>query len=131
MDNDLKLLLLKFVNREVPMGEIRSWISENIWDTEPAVDDSIDQVAISLFHLDEGIINEVEFRRLMVKRLGLFHFVEHNEAAVYFLDATVFAAFATNAISQIGETTGGIPVGYAVTGKSEAVTSPRAFAFAA
>ena len=127
MDNELKPLLLKFVNREVPLSEIRSWVSDHIWDADPKVDDSIDQLAMSLVHLDDRLINEEEFHRLMVKRLGLFRFVEHNDVGSFWEAAT----FATVTIERFAGPAAGIPVGYAVTGESEAVTSAREFALPA
>lgn len=117
VDNELKLLLNQYVHSVVSLKAVRSWVSDNIWDAQPDVDDSIDQVAISLIHLDDGIIDETTFRDLMMDRLSVFRYVEGDPIGVR---SHPHAAATTNIIGLIS--THVFPE-YAVTSNADAVTS--------
>jgi hypothetical protein len=123
VDKELKLLLNRYVNREVPLEDVKSWISHNIWDAQPDVDDSIDTVAIRLVHLDDGIIDQPMFRKFMMDLLGLFQYIESNEQHLGFRPAPVFAALATNTFIVMGGPPAPLPFEYAVTAKTDAVTA--------
>ena len=124
MDKDLKLLLIQYVKSEVSNEAVRSWVSQNIWDAQPDVDDSIDQVAIRLVHLDDGIIDESKFRGHMLALLGLFHYVESRDQNTEYSWSPVHTALVTNSIIVKGGQAPRIPVEYIVTAKTDAVTSP-------
>ena len=125
MDNDLRLLLSRYLRQELPLEAVDSWISQNIWDAEPEVDDSIDQVAICLVEMDESIIDETEFRRVMMERLGFFHYVEPGTLNSWSRAYVV-------AVTDVNRPSSGYlnvtPGESNVTGTSSAITLSAAFA---
>lgn len=123
MDKDLRLLLIKYVKSEVAIDAVRSWVSQNIWDAQPDVDDSIDQIAIQLFHLDDGIISDGKFRGLMMALLGLIHYVEPRGQDMGYFGSYTHEALVTNTIIALGGQTARIPGDYVVTAEADAVTS--------
>lgn len=124
MDNDLRLLLNRYVHHEVSLEAIESWISHNIWDAQPDIDDAFDQVAVSLIHLDEGLIDEDAFRESMMERLGVFRYKESDYLNAKYSWASVFSAVVTRSSFTMEGRTGGIPIEYILTPKVEAFTSP-------
>ena len=125
MDKDLRLLLNRYVQGEVSNDTVRAWVSRNIWDAQPDVDDSIDQVAIRLAHLDDGIINESKFRSHMLALLvEVFKYVETSDQDTNFSLSPIVAALATSTNIDMSGVVARIPVEYLVTAYTDSVTSP-------
>lgn len=123
MDKELKLLLNRYLRNEVSIDDVKSWVSQNIWDAQPDIDDSINNIAVRLVHLDDGIIDQRKFRNLMMELLGLFQYFESAEQNTGFSRAPVFAALVTNTFIAMGGQPARIPLEYSVTAKTDAVTS--------
>ena len=122
VDKELKLLLNRYLRNEVSINDVKFWVSQNIWDAQPDIDDSIDNVAIRLVHLDDGIIDQGRFRNLMMELLGVFQYFESAEQNTGFSWAPVFTALVTKTSIAMDGQPARIPLEYKVTAKTDAVT---------
>ena len=127
MDIELRLLLNRYLHSEGSLSAVRSWISDHIWDAQPDIDDSIDQVAISLIDLDDGRIDEQKFRELMMERLGVFLYVEQQIGA--YILSHAHAESTSNSINSIKAIEFLYGVEYTVNVEADAINSPVSLAF--
>ena len=121
MDNELRLLLNRYIHSEGSLSAVRAWISEHIWDAQPDIDNSIDQVAIGLIDLDDARIDEQKFRDLMMVRLGIFLYVEQQIRAYF--SSHAHAESTSNSIKPIKAIEFFYGVEYTVNAEADTINS--------
>ena len=65
MVDDLMAHLTLYLRGQIPLEAIREWIDVNVWAASEDARTAIDQVAVELAHVDDGLSGETEFRLRM------------------------------------------------------------------
>ncbi|MCH8279370.1 MAG: hypothetical protein IIC96_01675 [Chloroflexi bacterium] len=69
MTVELLALLASYLESKLGIDSIRKWIAVKVWDRLPESRDYIDQVAVELAYIDDGVSDEEGFRIRMAEFL--------------------------------------------------------------
>ena len=72
MNNELTKLLLEYLADEKSLDDVAHWVGLNVWDAPAENENVIDQLAIELSHLDDGMADEEYFRSAVHEILGIY-----------------------------------------------------------
>ena len=106
VDNELRTLLQGYLVNERTLDDLRDWVALNIWDAPADQYNEVDDLAIELGHLDDGlaVAPEQYFRVQVWALLGEFGAVEATLGPdVHFTGVTSGATYVTTSIG--GDTT--------------------------
>ena len=69
MTVELLALLASYLEEKTGIDSIREWIALNVWDQPPETREHIDQVAVELAYINDGVSDEEAFRVRMAEIL--------------------------------------------------------------
>ena len=100
MDIELRTLLQGYLLNERTLDDLRDWVALYIWDVPADQYNDVDDLAIELAHLDDGLADDPEqyFRVQVWALLGEFGVatVKASESHVEFIEITSGATYVTN-----------------------------------